>query len=136
MRRVAGRLMSVVVIWELSGTGEQRQRRGLRLIGYAFAALAVYLLVQSTVVLAAGYRPQHSVPGIVWTAVTAVAMSALAAGKASTGRALGNPIRTLVLAARSLKEHGGELVLVHPRPSVARVLSLTGGPDAHDTAGR
>jgi hypothetical protein len=27
------------------------QRRGLRLIGYAFAALAVYLLVQSTLVL-------------------------------------------------------------------------------------
>jgi hypothetical protein len=44
-----------VVIWELSGTGEDRQRRGLRLIGYAFAALAVYLLVQSTVVLATSY---------------------------------------------------------------------------------
>jgi hypothetical protein len=29
------------VIWELSGTGEGRQRRGLRLIGYTFAALAV-----------------------------------------------------------------------------------------------
>jgi hypothetical protein len=34
---------SVVVIWELSGSGEDRQRRGLRLIGYAFTALAVYL---------------------------------------------------------------------------------------------
>ena len=54
---------STVVIWELSGTGAERQRRGLRLIGYAFAALAVYLLVQSTVVLAAGYHPGHSVPG-------------------------------------------------------------------------
>jgi hypothetical protein len=31
---------STVVIWVLSGTGEQRQRRRLRLIGYAFAALA------------------------------------------------------------------------------------------------
>ena len=30
---------STVVIWELSGTGISRQRRGLRLIGYAFAAL-------------------------------------------------------------------------------------------------
>jgi hypothetical protein len=39
---------SIVVIWELSGTGEQRQRRGLRLIGYAFTALAVYLLVRSS----------------------------------------------------------------------------------------
>ena len=83
---------STVVIWELSGTGEERQRRGLHLIGYAFAALAVYLLVQSTVVLATGYHPHPSVPGIIWTAVTAVVMFALAAGKARTGRALDNPV--------------------------------------------
>jgi divalent metal cation (Fe/Co/Zn/Cd) transporter len=83
---------SAVVIWELSGTGEARQRRGLRLIGCAFAALAVYLLVQSTVVLASGYHPRHSVPGIIWTAVTAVAMFGLAAGKTRTGRALGSPV--------------------------------------------
>ena len=83
---------SMVVVWELSGAGEERQRRGLRLIGYAFAALAVYLLVQSTVVLAAGYHPRHSLLGIVWTAVTAAAMFALAAAKAQTGQALGNPV--------------------------------------------
>lgn len=83
---------STVVIWELSGTGADRQRRGLRLIGYAFATLAVYLLVQSTVVLATGYHPRHSVLGIVWTAVTAAVMFALAAGKARTGRALDNPV--------------------------------------------
>jgi len=83
---------STVVIWELSGTGAKRQRRGLRLIGYAFAALAVYLLVQSTGVLAAGYHPKHSVPGIIWTSVTAAAMFTLAAGKARTGRALDNPV--------------------------------------------
>ena len=85
---------STVVIWELSGTGEQRQRRGQRLIGYAFAALAAYLLAQSTVVLATGYHPRHSTPGIIWTAATAVAMFATAAGKARTGRALGNPVLT------------------------------------------
>jgi divalent metal cation (Fe/Co/Zn/Cd) transporter len=83
---------STVVIWELSGAGEDRQRRGLWLIGYAFTGLAVYLLVQSTVVLAAGYHSRHSPAGIVWTAVTAVVMFALAAGKARTGRALGNPV--------------------------------------------
>ena len=83
---------SMVVVWELSGAGGERQRRGLRLIGYAFAALAVYLLVQSTVVLAAGYHPRHSLLGIVWTAVTAAVMFALAAAKARTGQALGNPV--------------------------------------------
>ena len=83
---------STVVIWELSGKGEQRQRRGLRLIGYGFAALAVYLLVQSTVVLATDYHPQPSALGIAWTAVTAVVMFALAAGKSQTGGALNNPV--------------------------------------------
>jgi divalent metal cation (Fe/Co/Zn/Cd) transporter len=83
---------STVVIWELSGTGQRRQQRALRLIGYAFAALAIYLLVQSTVVLATGYHPRPSLLGIAWTALTAVAMFALAAGKARTGRALDNPV--------------------------------------------
>jgi divalent metal cation (Fe/Co/Zn/Cd) transporter len=83
---------STVVLWELSGSGEERQRRALRLIGGAFCVLAACLLVQSLIVLATGYRPGPSPLGIAWTAVTAVAMFALAAGKARTGRALGNPV--------------------------------------------
>jgi len=83
---------STVVLWELSGTGEDRQRRALRLIGGAFLALAAYLAVQSALVLASRYHPGHSPLGIGWTAVTAVAMFALAGGKARTGRALGNPV--------------------------------------------
>jgi divalent metal cation (Fe/Co/Zn/Cd) transporter len=83
---------SIVVVWELSGVGEARQHRALRLIGAAFAVLAVYLLFQSTIVLAVGFRPHHSPAGIAWTAVTAVVMFALAAGKARTGRALNNPV--------------------------------------------
>ncbi|MGF6880883.1 divalent metal cation (Fe/Co/Zn/Cd) transporter [Nocardia sp. GAS34] len=85
---------SAVVIWELSGTGEARQRLALRLIGGGFAALAVYLLVQSTVVLATGFHPRHSPLGITWTAITALVMFGLAAGKARTGIALGNPVLT------------------------------------------
>lgn len=83
---------STVVIWELSGTGEDRRRRALRLIGGAFAALAGYLLIQSTWALAAEYHPHRSVPGIIWTALTAAVMFALAAGKTRTGRALDNPV--------------------------------------------
>jgi divalent metal cation (Fe/Co/Zn/Cd) transporter len=81
---------SVVVVWELSGVDGHRQRRALRLIGVAFVVLAVYLLIQSTVVLVVGFRPHHSPAGIGWTAVTAVVMFALAAGKARTGTALDN----------------------------------------------
>ena len=83
---------SSVVIWELTGAGEDRQRRALRLIGVSFALLAVYLLVQSTVVLAVGHHAHHSPVGIAWTAVTAAVMFGLAWGKARTGQALGNRV--------------------------------------------
>jgi divalent metal cation (Fe/Co/Zn/Cd) transporter len=106
---------STVVIWELSGTGEQRQRRGLRLIGSAFAALAIYLLAQSTVVLATGYHPRHSALGIIWTALTAAAMFTLAAGKARTGRALENPVL----------QTEGRVTMIDGILAVAVVLGLT-----------
>ena len=83
---------SLVVIWELCGTSEARQRFSLRLIGIGFAALAGYLLIQSTVVIINGSHPQHSPLGIAWTAITAATMFTLAAGKARTGAALGNPV--------------------------------------------
>jgi divalent metal cation (Fe/Co/Zn/Cd) transporter len=85
---------STVVLWELSGTGEARQRKALRLIGGAFVALALYLLMQTAIVLAARYHPHHSSLGIVWTAITAAVMFALAAGKSRTGKALNNPVLT------------------------------------------
>lgn len=83
---------STVVIWELTGTGEQRQRIALRLIGVAFVLLAGYLLVQAAVALLAGHRATPTPGGAGWTAATAVVMFALAFGKARTGRRLGNPV--------------------------------------------
>jgi divalent metal cation (Fe/Co/Zn/Cd) transporter len=83
---------STVVLWELSGTGHDRQRRALRLIATAFLALAAYLTVQTAIVLVAGYHPHPSLPGIAWTAITAMAMFALAAGKNRTGTQLNNPV--------------------------------------------
>jgi divalent metal cation (Fe/Co/Zn/Cd) transporter len=83
---------SAVVVWELRGTGVDRQRRALRLIAVAFALLAVYLTIQSTASLVTHQRPGHSALGIGWTAATAAVMFILAAGKARTGRALDNPV--------------------------------------------
>jgi divalent metal cation (Fe/Co/Zn/Cd) transporter len=83
---------SSVVLWELSGTGEERQRRALRMIGVAFVVIACYITVQSLVVLATGFHPAHSPLGIAWTAATAIVMFTLATGKARTGAALDNPV--------------------------------------------
>ncbi|HEX5119415.1 MAG TPA: cobalt transporter [Pseudonocardiaceae bacterium] len=83
---------SIVVVWELSGTGQPRQQRALRWIGVAFALLAAYLVVQSTVVLATGFHAAHSPAGIGWTAITAAVMFGLAVGKSRTGAALDNSV--------------------------------------------
>jgi divalent metal cation (Fe/Co/Zn/Cd) transporter len=83
---------STVVLWELADVATSRQHRALQMIGSAFVALALYLGAQSTFVLVVGFRPHHSGLGIVWTALTAAAMFALASGKATIGSALDNPV--------------------------------------------
>lgn len=83
---------STVVLWELADVAQERRQRAMRLIGFAFVGLAIYLAIQSTVVLAFGFHPRHSPLGIVWTGGTAVVMFTLAAGKSRTGAMLENPV--------------------------------------------
>lgn len=83
---------SVVVVWQLTGAGKDRERRALHLIGVAFFALAICILVQSALIFLSGARPRSSVLGIVWLAVTLIAMLLLSCGKGRTGSQLGNPV--------------------------------------------
>jgi divalent metal cation (Fe/Co/Zn/Cd) transporter len=89
---------STVVLWELSGTGQARQKRALLLVGGAFVLLAIYLFTQSVVALLTVHYASPGLGGISWTAITAVIMFTLAAAKRRTGRALGN--RVLVTEGR------------------------------------
>jgi divalent metal cation (Fe/Co/Zn/Cd) transporter len=84
---------SVVVVWQLRGSATpDRERKALRLIGTAFFLLALYILAQSAYTLLTGVRPETSTAGIIWLALTCVAMLLLAYGKGRTGRALNNPV--------------------------------------------
>jgi len=83
---------TAVVIWELAGSNDRQRRPGLRLIGFAFLLLAVYLAIQSTVVLVLGFHASASTLGIVWTSTTAAVMFLLASGKARVGSGLHNPV--------------------------------------------
>jgi divalent metal cation (Fe/Co/Zn/Cd) transporter len=84
---------SLVVVWQLQEMqAVERERRALQIIGIAFLLLAIYIAGQSIYVLVSEVRPHHSLLGIVWLALTTVAMFALAAGKRATGRALGNRV--------------------------------------------
>ncbi len=71
---------SIVVVWQLHGVNQQRERLALRLIGMAFFALAVYILAQIAVTLLTQTRPAPSIAGIVWLAATFIAMLLLAYG--------------------------------------------------------
>ena len=83
---------SVIVVWQLKNIGQDRERTALRLIGTAFFALAVYVLVQAAYTLLARSHPGQSPGGIAWLAATLAAMLLLAWGKLVTGRQLGNPV--------------------------------------------
>ncbi len=83
---------SVIVIWQLAGTGMARSDFALRLIGVAFLVLAAYIGAQSGLALIAQHRAITSPGGVAWSAITAVVMFTLAAAKARTGKALANPV--------------------------------------------
>ncbi len=91
---------AAVVIWQLrrEQAGQAAgETRAVRIIGVTFFVLAAYLTAEAIRDLAAGSRPEHSVPGLAVAAAALVVMPALAAAKRRTGRALGS--RTLVADA-------------------------------------
>ena len=90
-------LASVVVVWQLKGLEQGRERLALKLIGAAFVALAIYVFGQSVWTLLANAHPAPSPLGIVWLVATCAVMLVLAWGKLVTGRQLGN----LVLATEA-----------------------------------
>jgi divalent metal cation (Fe/Co/Zn/Cd) transporter len=83
---------SIVVVWQLTGANMHRERLALRLIGIAFIALVIYIVAQLLYTLLTGTRATPSIGGIVWIALTFVAMLLLASGKRVTGQQLKNEV--------------------------------------------
>lgn len=81
---------SVVVVWQLKGVHEARERQALRMIGVAFFVLAIYILAQCAYTLLRANHPSTSTAGIIWLAATLGTMLLLAQGKRVTGKRLGN----------------------------------------------
>jgi len=76
---------SALVLNELRGSNPQQEKRTLKRIGWAFIVLAVYLGLQSMVILIARVHPDHSPLGILWTGLTALVMFGLATAKYRVG---------------------------------------------------
>ncbi len=87
---------SLVVVWQLKGAPANvyavREREGLRMIGWSFLALVVYVLWQALYVLAEQVHPGTSELGLVWLGATVAVMLLLAWGKHTTGRELDSAV--------------------------------------------
>jgi divalent metal cation (Fe/Co/Zn/Cd) transporter len=82
-----------ILLWRLRAEGrgahaEEVERRAVRLVALAFFALAAYVGVQSALDLAAGARPDASVPGIILATASLIVMPVLARRKRRAARAL------------------------------------------------
>ncbi len=83
---------SIIVIWELNGTGDKRQTLGLKLLSIAFFALGIYIFIQSILNLLYHTLPGKSLLGTIWLLLTIVVMIILALKKFQIGKLLNNPV--------------------------------------------
>jgi divalent metal cation (Fe/Co/Zn/Cd) transporter len=83
---------SIVVVWQLRKANDNRQRQSLRIISILFAGLVAYIGIASISSLVRHRHPDSSMLGIAWLFLTLFVMLALAAGKESVGKKMGNPV--------------------------------------------
>lgn len=81
-----------VVLWQLRGIPEERERAALRLIAVSFFLLGGYVVAEAARDLLAGNEAAESPVGIALAAVSLAVMPALAWAKRRTGRALSNAV--------------------------------------------
>jgi divalent metal cation (Fe/Co/Zn/Cd) transporter len=85
---------AAALVWRLRSDGragidpDEIERRAVRIVGWAFVALAVYVAGQSAYDLATGARPEESLVGIVLAVVSLVVMPVLAARKRSMAKVI------------------------------------------------
>ena len=84
-------LSAAAIAWQFSRKDpEQYEKTTLRVIAFAFFALAAYVAANAVLSLTGVVRVEHSVPGIVITALSVVVMPFLSWTERRTGRELGS----------------------------------------------
>lgn len=83
---------AAVVIWQLQGRDEARERRALRLIGWGFFLLAGWITVESVRDLLEGTAADPSPVGMAITVLSLVVMPVLALAKRRVGTAMGSRV--------------------------------------------
>lgn len=78
-------LSAFVIVWQLRGLAEERERVALKLIAISFFALAAYVAVRSVLDLTGHSEPESSLVGIGLAVASLIVMPTLAAAKRRTG---------------------------------------------------
>ena len=89
-------LSGSVLLWRMSVDAEIEQRhrnekRALRIVGFCFLALAVYIAYESASDILRRRAPEHSIPGIVLACVSLLVMPLLSRAKHKVAAHLGSP---------------------------------------------
>lgn len=83
-------LSAFVIVWQLRGIAEERERLALKLIAISFYALAVYVAVRAVLDLTGHTEPESSPVGIGLAIASLIVMPTLAAAKHQTGVKMGS----------------------------------------------
>jgi divalent metal cation (Fe/Co/Zn/Cd) transporter len=94
-------MSALVIVWQLHGLDEKRERTALKLIAISFYFLAGYVTVQALLDFAGGIEPSASPIGIGLAIASLIVMPILAAAKRQTGRQMGS--RTVVADCNQTK---------------------------------
>jgi len=81
-------MSALVIVWQLQGLPEDRERRALRLVAVSFFTLATYVVVQSVYDLVSRSEPDTTVVGIVVAIASLLVMPLLARAKRRNGLAM------------------------------------------------
>lgn len=76
---------SSVVIWELQGTGNGREKKALKMIGSAYLIVSAYVCYDAITSIIAGNHPESSPWGIFFLIATAIIMLLLGLAKRNVG---------------------------------------------------
>lgn len=83
-------MSAFVIVWQLHGLNEKRERTALKLIAISFYMLAGYVTAQASLDLATRTEPNASPVGIGLAIASLVVMPTLAVAKRRTGRQMGS----------------------------------------------
>lgn len=83
---------SGVTVWELQGSGKGREKKALKMIGYAYLVVSAYVFIDASKSLFEGHHAEQTPLGIFFLTLTVIMMVVLGVLKNDVGKKINNPV--------------------------------------------